>query len=485
MVDQFLGQVIAGKYLIEAFMRQTDLGPMFRGRHVIVDRPVTVKLLHPQLAADEAAVKTFEFEARAEARVVHPNVLNITDVGADGLGMHYVIYEPAAGTTLQTLMATAEHGLDVERAVRLVRHAADGLAAAHEQNLLHGRLSPLTILVDEASGDTVKVFDFASRVNTSNTGRDARYVAPEILDGAEGDTRSDVYSLGVILYELLAGRPPFDSPDETEIRRLHAEEPPPPLSAFGKDLPANLEAVILKALAMDPEMRHQSVIEFKNELEAIAGSRSAAAAATTAGKPDIWKTAFIVIVGISLLSAVLIYATYTKQTDPTTQLQPDANGQPVQPLNPATGSQEETLANLPPNAAEMLSNSNMALPPGTLPGGDGYNPWASGGTPPPGAPPQTYVSPGGQVITIDPNNPSQFMPTEGGIILVPIPANANTAKPTPTPKTPSANANAAPTPATPADRSAPKPSPTPAARQTPAPEGSPSKPAANKPDEEQ
>jgi serine/threonine protein kinase len=469
MVDQFLGQVIAGKYRVDAFIRQSDNGPIFRGRHITVDRPVTIKLLDPALAAEDTAVMRFEFEARSEARIIHPNVLNVTDVGSDGLGIHYVIFEPVVGTTLEGILAT-EGKLDPSRAAGIAHRAAEGLGAAHAQNVLHRNLTPANIMVDEGNADAVKIFNFGSQPAGDTNDRyrpsDLRYAAPEVVSGEEGDARSDIYSLGIVLYQMLAGEPPFDTTDEAELSRLQTEEPPPPMSAFRKDLPAELETVIFKALAKDPEMRYQSAAEFANDLTTSVGLNSSGLAAAAAGR-DIWKTAFIVIAGIVLLSAVLIYATYTKQTDPGTQLQSDANGQPVQPLNPATGTQEESLASLPANSADIITNSNMSLPPGTMPGGDGYNPWANGGTPPAGAPPQTYIGPGGQVITIDPNNPSQFMPNEGGVILVPVPANANTAKPAPSPKTSAANANAATQPA--ANTAVPKASPTPAAKASPTP----------------
>ena len=131
-----------------------------------------------------------------------------------------------------------------------------------------------------------------------------------------------------------------------------------------------------------------------------------------------------VIIGITLLGGALIYATYTKQTIPVTQLQPDANGQPVQPINPATGAEEQTLAAMPGSIPGSMSNTDlMAQPPGTLPGGDNYNPWATG-APPPGAPLPTYIPPGGQVYTIDPNNPSQFCRTTERV-LVPVPQHGS------------------------------------------------------------
>ncbi|MFN6963566.1 MAG: serine/threonine protein kinase [Pyrinomonadaceae bacterium] len=470
MANENLGPVIDGKYLVEELIAQTRLGPLYRGRNIAVERPVAIKVLDTASADNDEALLQFERASRLEARLSHPNVLALTDVGSDGRG-RYAIYEPPPATTLRELISREGEPFATDRAVSIIRGVVEGVAAAHSKGVVHGAISPSAVLVDDADGGAVKVFDFGS-----STTEEVRYTAPELLRGGEPDTRSDVYSLGVTAYEVLAGRPPFDAADADEIARLQ-DAPPAPLSSFRQDLPVGLEASILKALAIDPEMRFASAEEFAAELTSIGGDAARANAAAL-GR-DLWKTAFIVIVGIGLLSAVLIYATYTRRTEPATVLQPDANGQPVQPLSPATGTQEESLANLPPNAAELMMNSNMSMPPGTMPGGDGYNPWANGGTPPAGAPPQTYVPPGGQVITIDPNNPSQFMPTEGGVILVPVPANANTAKPTPSPKnSPAANANAA---VPPANTAAPKSTPTPRAGGTPP--ATPKPPAANKPED--
>jgi hypothetical protein len=158
----------------------------------------------------------------------------------------------------------------------------------------------------------------------------------------------------------------------------------------------------------------------------------------------------------------LIYALSSKQRNPET-MQTDAGSQPVQPINPATGISEQELSNIMQLTPEMLANSNMSIPPGTLPGGDGYNPWGSD-RPPVGAP-QQYIAPGGQIITIDPNNPSQFMPPDGSVILVP-------ATPSPTPKpAPSETKTPANTQQSPADSqqtpSNTKPAATPKTEKTP------------------
>jgi hypothetical protein len=206
----------------------------------------------------------------------------------------------------------------------------------------------------------------------------------------------------------------------------------------------------------------------------VAAETSPEAETASEKKQDPWKTAFIVLIGVVMLSAVLIYSTSSKRTEPATVLQTDANGQPVQPLNPATGIEEERLASVPPDSANI--NANISTLPGQLPGGDGYDPWANGGKPPAGAP----IGPGGGYVTIPNGGGSQFMPPEcilqpSGIYLCPVPTNTNAAvKPTPTPRA-TANANIQPSPTpgiSPKPTATPpgaKPPPTPRTRNTPAP----------------
>ncbi len=263
---------------------------------------------------------------------------------------------------------------------------------------------------------------------------------------------------------MVAGEPPFTGPTPGAVIEKHLNEPPAPLSAFRDDLNAQIEPIILSCIAADPERRYQSAIALEEDLGRLAEETGAelppenalAAAATGKTGRSIWQTALIVLVGVAIVSAVLIYTTRTRQTNPTVTAQTDVNGSPVQPINPATGAQEEAMMRLGDvGDASLVPNSNSTLP-GTLPGGDGYNAWANGGVPPAGAPLSsgtnygsappagsqvpTYIPPPGQRVTIDPNGGSPFMPNDGGVILVPIPSNTEpTAKPTPTPRVPAAN----------------------------------------------
>ena len=461
MIDKFIGQTLANKYRLDSILREGDLGNTYRGTHTAMEKPVTVKVLAPALAVDENIVRRFSSEARTASSISHTNILNVTDFGSDKNGAVYIVYEGADGATLKEEIKTVGP-FTPERAVSIARQIAAALSAAQAGGTIHGSLSSANILLAQSPNyaETVKVLDFGAvklsnevLFDNENIDQNAEYLSPEqCTDAGETGARSDIYSLGVILYEMLAGEVPFAGQTATEVMLKHAEEPPPPLSSFRHDLPAAIEPVVLKAMAKNPEMRYQTADEFAADLDAAARNEIIAApvvaAASTSGN-NIWKTAFVVLAGISLLAIGLIYATSIKQTDPATTLRTDANGQPVQPINPATGTDEQSLSNMMGMGAEIIGNSNsMPLPPGTMTSdgmGDGYNPWANGVQPPPGAP--MYIPQPGQTITIDPNNPSQFMDNDGNpVILVPIPSNtavnANV-KPTSTPRGNNANANSA------------------------------------------
>jgi serine/threonine protein kinase len=488
MSDQFIGQTLANKYRIEEYLRESGLGRVYRATHLLMDKPVTVKILAPALAVDENIVRRFSEEAKTVSHISHPNVLNVTDFGTDKNNAVYIISEGFEGETLKAAILR-EGKFTVERAINVGRQIAAALTAAHKKGIVHSHLSSENILLTNSSdnSDLVKVLDFGSvkddnSFETEAAIKDLEYLSPEQNSSVtEADERSDIYSLGVIFYEMLAGEVPFTAENPTSLMLKQAEEPPAPLAAFRNDLPAAVEPVALKALAKNPDMRYQTASDFTDDLLRISDSKAFAAKASAAEAPNnIWKTISIVLVGIFALSAMMIYAFSTKQTNPNSQLQLDANGQPVQPINPATGINEQNFAaNTMPYTADMIANSNTNMPNGAqvMPGGDGYDAWGRGVQPPAGAPMYVPQS-NGQVYTIDPNNPSQFMPQDG-IIYVPVPANTNTQpQATPTPKdqknTQPANTNTQVQP-TPAPTNQQKPSdakPTP----TPKPEKSPVKP---------
>lgn len=480
MAGESTGKIIAGKYRIDAFIAASGFGELYRGENTLLDKPISISIF----AGDPKDTQLFFAESKAAAKVSHANVLNLTDFGTSD-GVSYAVYEAASGELLYAAIER-EGQLPVAMAADIAKQIAAGLSAAHKKGIVHGNLNTRNVLAFSTDiGDpAVKVFGFdtANALNDPRAAGDPKrfsYLPPEQCSGSEvSDARGDIYSLGVVLFEMLAGVPPFTGETPTEVMMHHIDDAPPPLSAFRQDVQAAIEPVILKALAKDPNARYQTAQEFADDLNSAMSIQSASAAASPENNNNIWKTAFVVLVGVSLLTFGLIYITSVKQTDPTT-VQSDANGMPVQPINPATGIEEQNLSNLPPDQSSLGTNTNSANGmPEAYPGGDGYNPWANGGVPPAGAP---AIPPGGQVIQV-PQGQSPFMTDPNcimqpsGILLCPVPVTPTpTPRATPTPKaTPAANANTGTTPAaTPSPRPATTPAKTPAPVRTP---------AANKPD---
>lgn len=418
MTDDFSGKLIADKYRILSLLREEGAGDLYLGRHEFMDKPVTIKILPQALAIDARWSKRFLDEAKSASSVSHPNVLNVTDFGTDSKGVVYTVFEPSEDQTLRSVVE-GKGSLDVATTLDIAKQSAAGIAAAHAKNVIHGQLTPedIFLFAKGHESQSVKVYGFGADPMSVPRDADPRYLSPEqCTDFPVADQRSDIYSLGVIIYEMLAGVAPFEGKTVAEVKLKREAEPPPPLSAFRRDLPPDLEPMILSALAGDPERRYPTMAAFAEDIDLLSGGVAApvaAAAASTPPKKNIWQTAFIVLAGISLLAVALIYATSVKKTDPTTQLQADARSLPVQPIGPATGADEEKLAKLPEmTEAEITAAATGTLeqPPGTLPGGDGYNAWGGNG-PPPGAPAMTQ---GGQQASGDPNLTSPFMTQDNG-----------------------------------------------------------------------
>jgi serine/threonine protein kinase len=474
MADQYIGQVLADKYRVESVIREDGLGRIYRAAHLLMDKPVAVKILPAPLALDDENVRQFTAEVRTLARLSHPNVPIVTDYGTDKNGTVFIVSEIGIGETLKNAVRR-EGAFTLEHANRVAQQIASALSAAHANGIVHQNLNSENVfLAKSADGaDFVKVLDFGAVSLNGNEATAVEYRAPEQFSDRETiDARSDIYALGVILYEMLAGEVPFTGETADEIKTKHEQEPPLPLSAFRDDLPGEIDLIVQRALAKIPENRFQTAKGFADELNRAvvfssraAGENSAIHAAALADKPqnNIWKTAFIVLAGIAVLSGFFIYMTQVKQTNPATVLQTDANGSPVQPLNPATGASEQSLSNMGAFAPTFDANTNTLVQPlpQVAPGGDGYDPWARGGMPPPGAPPAgpipQYVPPTGQYYdgNVNPNSP--FMAADGNVYVM-VPKNANTNVNTQpkgkTSPTPAAN-TAAP--------NEPKASPTPAA----------------------
>lgn len=467
MITDLREKEIDGKYRITELIRETELGDFYHAANIATGEPLIIKILAPAMAIDTRYVENFLKDVSASAVVTHQNILRNIEIGSDSQVIPFAVFEDPKGNLLRVAQDSA--ALEVPRAIGIVAQIASGLVAAHSAGLLHSGLNPDKVLVVEnGDGDVVKVFDFGSRGHAVNSVDAIGYLAPEqSLHSPTADERSDIYALGAILYEMLAGELPFPGSMPAEIISKRTSDAPPPLSAFRDDLHPQLEPIVLSAISTDPDKRYQTMQEFEEDLRRIGNDigtvipetkSEIAMAAASGSRRSIWQAAGIVVIGVGLLAAALIYGTSVRQTNPTASLVPDANGLPVQPINPATGAQEETLSRMGDiGDASVVPGSGEF--PSDLPGGDGYNAWANGAMPPAGAPlsgstipmppygeaPPQYIPPGGQVVTVDPNGGSQFMPNDSGVILVPIPQSTEPeVKPTAVPKSQPANAQSKP-----------------------------------------
>jgi serine/threonine protein kinase len=293
--DPLLGQVLDSKYELLARLGEGGMGAVYRARRVHIGDEVAVKVLHQSFVADGDAVERFRREARAAAMLRHPNVVTIHDFGEarGSAAPAYIVMELAEGSSLRDLLR-GEGKLAPARAVALMQDICAGVGAAHRRQIVHRDLKPDNIIVQPPDGEgereTAKVVDFgiaklrdlASMPTLTQAGTligTPYYMSPEQCRGETLDARSDVYSLGAVLYEMLAGAPPFTAANITGVVAKHLTEAPPPF-APGTGVPRALEDVCRRALAKDVDARQAEATTLARELQA-AISKPAVAQATT------------------------------------------------------------------------------------------------------------------------------------------------------------------------------------------------------------
>lgn len=279
--DRLLGTFLAGKYRILEKIGEGGMGTVFVANQEPIDRQVAVKVLHHSLANDEIAVRRFEREAKVISRMRHPNTVTVYDFGRTQAGELYLVMELLEGQTVAQLVR-ADGPLPGLRAARIIRQACGSLSEAHELGIIHRDLKPDNIFLTHygEQRDFVKVLDFGlvkladsdSFHRLTQQGKvygTPRYMAPEQAEGRPIDNRSDIYTLGVVLYEMLTGRPLFTAETMVALLVKHIQTPPPPMGAVRPDLDVDprLESIVMWALAKKAGDRPQSVVELARELE--------------------------------------------------------------------------------------------------------------------------------------------------------------------------------------------------------------------------
>jgi serine/threonine protein kinase len=266
------GRALAGRFHLEADVASGGMGTVWRARDEVLGRPVAVKVLHQRLARDPDVLERFRLEAVAAARLSHPNVVRVFDTGVDD-GLCFIVMELFEGTTLDREIQ--DHGpLPGAEAARVVGSVLRGLAHAHRQGVVHRDVKPANVLIDR--GGLVKVTDFGiakaafATSDLTTTGQllgTARYLAPEQVAGGDVDQRADLYATGVVLYESITGRPPFEGATHIATATMRLNSDPPPPGALRPGIPRRLEAVTMRALARDPDDRFQSAEEMSAALD--------------------------------------------------------------------------------------------------------------------------------------------------------------------------------------------------------------------------
>ena len=266
------GPLLKNRYRLGRVLGRGGMCIVYQAWDTKLQRDVAIKRLEPPLNQDPRTRARFDREGQALARLSHPNVVTLIDRGTtdtDG----YLVFEYVEGRSLKELVR--ENPLDVAEAGRILGQVAEGLAAAHQAGIVHRDVKPQNILIDRQGHAKITDFGIATGADWTRVTKagsiigSARYMSPEQVRSKPVDARSDIYSLGVVMYEMLAGHPPFDGANMPEIARQHLNTPPPPLSEIRSDLPPGLERIVMRCLEKLPEDRFVSMDELLGALVGI------------------------------------------------------------------------------------------------------------------------------------------------------------------------------------------------------------------------
>ncbi|MGZ5291038.1 MAG: Stk1 family PASTA domain-containing Ser/Thr kinase [Actinomycetota bacterium] len=266
--------ILGGRYRVERELGRGGMAKVYLGKDTVLGRTVAVKILAPQFADDPNFVTRFRREAQAAARISNQNLVSVFDTGSDD-GVHFIVMEYVEGRTLAQFL-TGGGRIMPDRAIDIAMDVCRALSAAHAQGVVHRDIKPGNIMLDDRGDVKVTDFGIARVVTTAETVAQtaavlgtASYLSPEQAQGQPVDGRTDIYSLGCVLFEMVTGRPPFlgDSPVAVASKQV-LEQPTPP-SRLNPDVSPDLDAVILRALAKNPENRYASADDLRADLERV------------------------------------------------------------------------------------------------------------------------------------------------------------------------------------------------------------------------
>ncbi len=275
--NNWIGHSIGGRYKIEALLGKGGMSSVYRATDPNLRRTVAVKLIHPHLSSDPEFVRRFELEASAVAQLRHPNIIQVHDFDHEN-EVYYMVLEHVAGETLQTRLKalhTADQRLPLADAVRIMATVCDAVHYAHQRGMIHRDLKPANVMINPDGQPILMDFGVAKMVSgQQHTATGAiigtvAYMSPEQIQGQGVNERADIYSLGVMLYEMTAGRPPFEGDSAMTVMFKHVNEPPPDIRVLNADVPDELNAVIVRALSKKAEDRFASAGDMAATLRGV------------------------------------------------------------------------------------------------------------------------------------------------------------------------------------------------------------------------
>ena len=280
-----IGTVLSGRYRLEAKLGSGGMSTVYLARDQTLDRQVAVKVMHREMSEQADQLERFRQEARSVAKLSHPNVVSVIDAGEDG-GHPYIVFEYVEGETLKQRI-NRDGALAPQEAIAYAIEIARGLSMAHARNMVHRDIKPQNILID-AEG-RAKLTDFGISRQLEQDGMTATgrvlgttdYVAPEQAMGRKVDPRTDIYSLGVVLYEMLVGQVPFSADSQVGVAMKHVNEELPDVQRRRPEVSAAVALVVERSTAKDPNERYQQVGEMIDDLSTALEVEAARAGSTT------------------------------------------------------------------------------------------------------------------------------------------------------------------------------------------------------------